>query len=269
MEKERRRYLLSKGNKNKHSHLIIIIDRSEFIPDEIVRYVDRNEDIKNVLFQYVCNPEFEIWNIFNYDMDLEKQIKENRPYHIITPYNKMNEAYIYAKQKHKGQVRKDGSPYINHPVKVAEIVSEFFSVHPKINEYITASYLHDVVEDTDTTIDEIRDKFGDFVAYLVDGVTSDKTKKKIMGKTNYLCNKMLNMDEDVLNLKLCDRLANVLDLENADSDFKEKYEIETTVILNYLLTNKKLTDIQMKLIKIINKQINDLRKRKILKLANV
>jgi len=56
-------------------------------------------------------------------------------------------------------------------------------------------------------------------------------------------------------------------LNNASPNFIEKYEIETTIILNYLLTNKKLTDIQMEIIKIINKQINNLRKQKILKLT--
>lgn len=267
MEKERRKYLLSKGNKSKHSHLIIVVDRSEYIPEEIIRYVERNEDIKNIIFQYVCNPNLDIWNIYNYDMDLGVQINESRPYHMTAPYNKMNDAYNFAKKQHEGQIRQDGSSYINHPIKVAEIIKKYFPKHPKINEFIAAAYLHDVVEDTDTTIDEIREKFGEYVAYLVNGVTNDKKQKDTMGKTNYLCNKMLNMNEDVLNLKLCDRLSNVIDLNNASPDFIEKYEIETTIILNYLLTNKKLTDIQMEIIKIINKQINNLRKQKILKLT--
>lgn len=267
MEKERRKYLLSNGNKNKHSHLIIIVDRSEFIPEQITRYVDRNEDIKNVLFQYVCNPNLDIWNIYNYDMDLDVQINESRPYHIVAPYNKMNDAYIFAKQKHEGQVRKDGNAYIHHPIKVAELINKYFSNHLKINELISAAYLHDVVEDTDTTIDEIKQKFGEHVASLVNGVTNNKKQKNIMGKTNYLCKKMLNMDDDVLNLKLCDRLANVLDLNNAPVDFAEKYEIETIVIINYLLTNKTVTDIQREIIKEINVHINNLRNSKILKLS--
>lgn len=267
MEKERRKYLLNKGNKNQHSHLIIIIDRSDYIPEEITRYVKRNEDIKNILFQYVCNPNLEIWNIYNYDMDLETQINEDKPYHVVAPYNKMNEAYNFAKQKHKGQVRQDGSAYIYHPIKVVEIIKNYFSNHPKINELITAAYLHDTIEDTDTTINEIKQKFGEYVAYLVNGVTNDENMKNVMGKTNYLCDKMLNMDEDILNLKLCDRLANVLDLNTASSDFVEKYGIETTIIINYLLANKTVTDIQREIIKRINEQINNLRKQKILKLA--
>lgn len=89
MEKERRKYLLSKGDQKKHSHLVIVIDRSEFIPEEIIKYVERNEDIKDVLFPYVCNPNYEIWNVFNYNMDLVSQINEDKPYHIVAPYNKM------------------------------------------------------------------------------------------------------------------------------------------------------------------------------------
>ena len=267
MEEERRKYLLNQGNKNEHSHLIIIVDRSDYIPEEITRYVKRNEDIKDILFQYICNPNLEIWNIYNYDMDLEIQINESKPYHVIAPYNKMKEAYNFAKQKHEGQVRRNGSAYISHPIKVVEIIKDYFSNHPKINEFITAAYLHDTIEDTDTTIDEINQNFGEYVAYLVNGVTNNEKMKKVMGKTNYLCDKMLNMNEDILNLKLCDRLANVLDLIAVSSDFVEKYEIETTIIINYLLTNRTVTDIQREIIKRINEQINCLRKQKILKLS--
>ena len=268
MEKERKKYLLNKGNKNIHSHLVIVVDRSEYIPEEIIEYVKRDEDIKNVLFKYICNPNYEIWNIYNYDMDLEKQINERKPYHIIAPYNKMDEAYNVAKKKHEGQTRKDGNPYIVHPLKVAEITKKYFYNHPRINQLITAAYLHDTVEDTDETIDEIKQNFGEYVAYLVAGVTNDEHMKKRMGKTAYLCDKMLNMDEDILSLKLCDRLANILDLTNVPDDFIEKYEIETIVIIDYLLTNRNVNNIQMEIIKEINAQINSLRKAKILKLAN-
>lgn len=268
MEKERRRYLLSKGDKKKYSHLIIIIDRSEYIPDEIIKYVERSEDIKDVLFKFICNPNYEVWNVYNYDMDLDKQIDETKPYHIIAPYNKMNEAYNLAKKRHEGQTRKDGSPYVNHPIQVADIVKSYFINHPKINELITAAYLHDIVEDTNTTIDEIKCKFGEYVAYLVDGVTNDQDMKKRMGKTDYLCNKILNMDEDILNLKLCDRLANILDLNGTSDTFREKYETETIMILNYLLTNRNVTSIQREIIKNINLQVNNLRKAKILTLVN-
>lgn len=269
MEKERRKYLLKKADKKQYSHLIIVIDRSEYISDEIIRYVKRSEDIKDVLFYYICNPKFEIWNVYNYDMDLTEQINETKPYHVVAPYNKMRDAYCFAKQKHEDQRRKDGSAYITHPIKVAELVKNYFFNDPRVNELVTAAYLHDTVEDTDTTIEEIQEKFGNYVAYLVEGVTNDNQMKHMMGKTNYLCNKMLHMDEDVLNLKLCDRLANILDLSNASPEFMEKYEIETIVIINFLLMNADLTATQKEIIKTINEEINRLRKEEIVKLAKV
>lgn len=259
------RSLFNKGDKEKYSHLVIAIDNDEM--EYVKIFVKRDENIKDVLFKIICNPTYEIKEIYNYDMGLEEQIRENRTYHITTIYNRMNEAYKFAKVKHDGQTRADGSPYIEHPIRVAEIIKKYFSVHPRINELITAAYLHDTVEDTNTTIDEIRLKFGEYVAYLVNGVTNDKKIKQKMGKTDYLCYKILAMDEDVLNLKLCDRLANVLDLNSASVDFAEKYEIETIVIINYLLSNTIVTDTQREIIKDINTQINNLRKQKILKLV--
>ena len=169
----------------------------------------------------------------NYDMDLPKQIDEDKPYHVVVSYHKMQDAYYFAKKKHEGQLRKDGRAYITHPIKVAELVRKYFSSVSHVDELVAAAYLHDTVEDTDTTIEEIQEKFGNYVAYLVKGVTNDNQMKHTMGKTNYLCNKMLHMDEDVLNLKLCDRLANVLDLRDASPKFIEKYELETIVIINY------------------------------------
>lgn len=77
---------------------------------------------------------------------------------------------------------------------------------------------------------------------------------------------MLHMDEDVLNLKLCDILANTLDLCNVNKVFAEKYETETTIILNYLLTNKKLTNSQ-RTYKKVNSEINNLRQQNILQLT--
>lgn len=269
MEKERRKYLLEGGDKEQYSHLVIVVNRSDGISDEIIRYVRRDEDIKDVLSYYICNPNFEILNVYNYDMDLPKQIVEDKPYHVVVSYHKMQDAYYFAKKKHEGQLRKDGRSYITHPIKVAELVRKYFSSVSHVDELVAAAYLHDTVEDTDTTIEEIQEKFGNYVAYLVKGVTNDNQMKHTMGKTNYLCNKMLHMDEDVLNLKLCDRLANVLDLREASPEFIGKYELETIVIINYLLMNAKLTDTQREIIKIIHEEINRLRKEEILKLIKI
>lgn len=262
------RSLFDEGDKDKYSHLIICIDKSDKDLEYVKRFVKREDNIKDVLFNIISCPDYEIQEIYNFDIDLKEQLEEYRAYHINTPYNMMNEALEFAKKRHEGQTREDGSAYISHPIQVAEIVKRYFSNYPRINELITAAYLHDTVEDTNTTIDEIKYKFGEYVAYLVDGVTNDKIMKQKMGKINYLCNKMLEMNEDTLNLKLCDRLANILDLNTASVTFAEKYEIETIVIINYLLCNRNITYIQKEIIQEIKENINNLRKAQILKLVN-
>ena len=76
-------------------------------------------------------------------------------------------AYEYAKEKHKGQYRKTGEPYIIHPIAVAHILTSIKAD----KDTIIAALLHDVVEDTETSKKEIEEKFGETVAKLVDGVT--------------------------------------------------------------------------------------------------
>ena len=170
----------------------------------------------------------------------------------------INEAYAFAEKKHIGQTRQNGTPYIHHPIQVVEVIKQYFSNHPKIDELMIAGYLHDTIEDTETTIDEIRLQFGHYVAHLVESVTNNEQLKQKMGKTNYLCDKMVNMDEDALNLKLCDRLANVLDLCHASTTFAKKYKKETITIIQFLSNKKPMTDIQKEIIKRIEKELNDL-----------
>ena len=79
----------------------------------------------------------------------------------------LNRAYVFAMKKHGAQLRASGDPYYSHPVEVAGILTKF-----KLDSAsIIAGLLHDTVEDTDTTIDEVRSLFGEQVAQLVDGLT--------------------------------------------------------------------------------------------------
>ena len=98
-------------------------------------------------------------------------------------------AEIFAQEKHKGQLRKDGTPYILHPLRVSGIVKKFKKSH-KIDELIAAAILHDTLEDTDTGVSELRENFGEIVTLLVVELTSDKFKTNSIGKTNYLSEKM-------------------------------------------------------------------------------
>lgn len=81
--------------------------------------------------------------------------------------DRVREAYLFAEQAHSGQVRKSGEPYILHPLAVADIVVGM-QMDPTS---VVAALLHDVVEDTSVSLEEVRTKFGNTCAMLVDGLT--------------------------------------------------------------------------------------------------
>ena len=95
-----------------------------------------------------------------------KRCADERELEIVT------QAYDFANQAHKNVRRRSGEPYMLHPIAVAQIVVDDIGLGYKS---ICAALLHDVVEDTDYTVDDLRDRFGDKVASLVDGLTKIKT----------------------------------------------------------------------------------------------
>ena len=123
---------------------------------------------------------------------------------------RIEKAYKLAEKAHEGQVRASGDPYITHPVAVAKILVDL----GMDTESIEASLLHDVVEDTDVTLDEIRKNFGAEVAQMVDGVTKMgmvplHTKEEQQAEN---VRKMLlatAKDVRVVIIKLADRLHNM------------------------------------------------------------
>lgn len=122
----------------------------------------------------------------------------------------IDRAYRLASAAHSGQFRRSGEAYICHPISVAQILVEL----GMDSESIAAALMHDVAEDTDVTIDEIRQKFGGEVALLVDGVTK-LTQIKFSNvedrKAENLRKMLLAMSQDVrvMIIKLCDRLHNM------------------------------------------------------------
>lgn len=126
----------------------------------------------------------------------------------------MRDAFQLARQAHANQRRKSGEPYIIHPIAVARIVADELKLGP---EPVCAAFLHDVVEDTDYTEEDIRKRFGDDVAFLVRVVTKQKKSKYSMTKQLDNFKQMLDsMHYDVraILIKLADRLHNMRTLES-------------------------------------------------------
>ena len=141
---------------------------------------------------------------------------------------RLSQAYALAREAHKEQRRKSGEPYIMHPVAVAKIVAEELRLGANP---IIAAFLHDVVEDTPYTIEDIRERFGDDVAFLVDVVTKKKKKSNVSSSSqidNY--KQMLNSlhyDIRALLIKLSDRLHNMRTLNSMRPDKQMKIAGET------------------------------------------
>jgi len=123
-------------------------------------------------------------------------------------------AYIYSAQAHDGVVRRSGEPYISHPINVAYLLAEM-----QLDEAsVAAGLLHDTVEDTDTTVDDIEEWFGSDVADIVDGVTKISQmdfESKAVQQAENIRKLILAMAEDirVLMVKLADRTHNMRTLE--------------------------------------------------------
>ena len=140
----------------------------------------------------------------------------------------LNRAYVFAMKKHGAQLRASGDPYYSHPVEVAGILTKF-----KLDcASIIAGLLHDTVEDTDTTIEEIRDLFGDQVAQIVDGVTKlamIEQKSANKKQAENFRKLLLAMSEDirVLLIKLADRLHNMRTLHFCAPEKRARIAKET------------------------------------------
>lgn len=167
---------------------------------------------------------------------------------------KLQKAFDFAKERHKDQKRKFTSkPYLEHLENTANLLWE-------INEsagtdVFIAALLHDVVEDTETELKEVGQLFGDVVMRLVEELTSDKEKQNTIGKSIYLTEKINEMSETAFTIKLCDRLSNVVSLNNKDipSEFKTRYIKETDYIINHI--NRELNEIQKDLLKRIKSML--------------
>ena len=139
----------------------------------------------------------------------------------------LHDAYDFAREAHKVQVRKTGEPYIIHPISVALICAEELKLD---TNSVTAAFLHDVVEDTPYTVKDITQRFGEDVSFLVNVVTKKKkeaykTSKQVDNYKQLL--ESIQYDVRALMVKLADRLHNMRTLASMKPDKQMKIAGET------------------------------------------
>src|SRR6478736_4320634 len=154
-----------------------------------------------------------------------------RAYQPAADADLLKRAYDFSEKAHTGQKRKSGDPYFIHPASVAGIITEL-----KLDTAsVCAGLLHDVVEDTLATTDDIERDFGQEVAFLVDGVTK-LSKINFASKEDRQAENFRKMlvamarDIRVLLVKLCDRLDNMRTLEFMKPDSQDRIARETMEI---------------------------------------
>ncbi|MSY62810.1 MAG: RelA/SpoT family protein, partial [Actinobacteria bacterium] len=141
------------------------------------------------------------------DSNIAEVIKSAKLSHPKSDFSVVEKAYAAAEKAHQGQTRKSGDPYITHPVAVAQILADLGIG----TAGLAAALLHDTVEDTDYSLEQLRAEFGEEIAMLVDGVTKlDKVKFGDTAQAETVRKMVVAMSKDirVLVIKLADRLHN-------------------------------------------------------------
>ena len=165
--------------------------------------------------------------------------------------DKLQKAHDFVKERHKDQKKKfTGKPYLEHLEDTANLLWEFADT-----DIFIAALLHDVVEDTETELKEVGQLFGGVVMKLVEELTSDKKIQKTVGKGVYLTEKINEMSETAFTIKLCDRLSNVVSLNDKEipTDFKTRYIKETDYIINHI--DREIIGVQKNLLKRIKSML--------------
>src|SRR5579863_5197412 len=159
---------------------------------------------------------------------LEAKVHADRPKDDLAP---LCEAYAFATARHEGQKRESGEPYMDHPLNVARILAD-----QRLDLVcLVTGLLHDTVEDTSATVEEIRARFGEHAARCVDGVTK-LSKLDFYSREDRQAESLRKMllfmasDPRVILVKLADRLHNMRTLASLDSERRERIARETLEI---------------------------------------
>ena len=155
-----------------------------------------------------------------------------RAYNPTASFDKIRAAYEFAAAAHQGQLRKDGSPFVTHPLAVAQIVAEELHLD---SESIEAALLHDTIEDTSATHEDIAKQFSPTVADLVEGVsklTRVHYTSKAQEQMENLRKMLLAMSKDirVILIKIADRLHNMRTMEYQTPEKQKQKSFETLEI---------------------------------------
>lgn len=166
-------------------------------------------------------------NVKTFEQLLEVIRASDKNYNIT----KITSAYEFAAEKHKDQKRESGEPYITHPIAVAQILIEL----GMDTDTICAALLHDVVEDTEASLDDLKKRFGADVANLVDGVTKlnqVSLYSKEEQQAENIRKMLLSMSKDirVIIIKLSDRLHNMRTLAFRNEQKRRSVSLETMSI---------------------------------------
>jgi guanosine-3',5'-bis(diphosphate) 3'-pyrophosphohydrolase len=157
-------------------------------------------------------------------MDMQTVITSAKSYLPHLDEERIQDAYIFARDAHGGQLRKDGTPYITHPVTAANILTGL-----RVDEdTLIACLLHDVPEDTACTLDDIEARFGKTVCFLVDGITklskvhyrNDMEERQIESLKKLFIHSA--RDPRIILIKLADRLHNMRTIDAIDKPEKRK-----------------------------------------------
>jgi guanosine-3',5'-bis(diphosphate) 3'-pyrophosphohydrolase len=160
----------------------------------------------------------------------------------------IEKAYHFSEKAHEGQIRRSGEPYISHPLSVAGILADL-----KLDlDSIVTGLLHDTVEDTHATIEDISREFGESIAHLVDGVTkiskmNFKTSTERQGENIRKMIVAMGKDVRVILVKLADRLHNMRTLHHMQYEKQSRIALETLEIYCPLASRLGISSLKIEL----------------------